>query len=1656
MGDVDAVVKPYAITLQRDNHERVLTGADFVEVLTLLKGDAHADAVGLDRSNIDAFQQACWDLIAKAEAQAWAVSKTQVNGLRRRIRQLEVEGRRAEAQTLRRQLVMAETFMAAGKQVNLAWDGKRPRGRDAGWVRSRSPAERLQLKRENDMLKELAGTAEGRRLVSALVIEKVTASVDSLEYGLDWMDRVLLDELRGEPVFRSFEESLVKAQQASEASRNDLYAKLRNRTSVKAIRKLNRQLNQSIQASRSGRAVSRGLQVYNLAQELQAYWRCIEAGDWACLGSEIWRRRLPFGSAMEQAYVYDQYMLAAWDCVCTVLPPLALPQAFAGVLLDAMQQAETMYWSESLELLKDELFAAAEFEMTATDRGDDAKAVRCELVAVTYQGKRMAAGDGGSMKDVLYAWVESDWDVDEVLTRTVCSADPVIVAIEEMLRHPALSKKGRQHVHSVRRSDDELAGGGALPGYFQRKEMLKRYFVEQLVEELETRMAAEYMQIAGTYDAQFRRLIHVANELDVRDAMQAAMAAEWDTSMYKELADVWWSLKRHFLLQGQIFDEMTKWTALVVTYSDVYEDVLSTRGQVEREAGLENETYFGLRLLSGAMLTGRAGEDGKLAREWASVPRKAERSMQKRLLDIKKDYVAKARLDTAYDRNRLDEITKLEIWRRAWTSVYKTREELREEALEHTRSLHNDIDDEIERFRRHYAERTATVTVRLRALINGKETTQPVTGARVMLTTKNAVQEVNERLTEVEPGTYEIDVLPGFYAVEAGAPKYKTTAGQDTLKQSVGILYPEGDKRPEPVALTLYLVPPSGALSALVVDADSRQPIRSARVRLTPNPQGDNDFADVEYSGLIVFDDLPPGSDYALEAMADGYKGTAKRTGIVLNPLAPEASTKMPVELALSVILSDVKVRVYDDTGQALEGVTVSLNDQSVLTDRHGRCTLVGIRPCWDVPHTLTASRPGWEPVTQQLMIPPEKAGKTFDVKMVMTSGGRIRVRVIDSETGEAVAQPEISVQTDTVRRQLPGNTDGAAVFTNLSMGYYYVEAFKDGYRAIGDAVEVHVTPEHPEQTVTLRLREGMELRVINREAGTKHEIGGYVQVEGQARRMAPATLHLRAGMHTITCSARGYSEKTLSYLARVDDEGVKTLTVDLTPAMTIVVEVRHNNTLLDDATVTLLKNGNPVGEKTGKAPLFTGLGAGTYTARVDAPGYLAATSDAVNLERLGENRPVNKVIMVALEREKKTGTEGDDAAGKAGTVKEETDDKINPADECGVTELEEVDEEDLEASVAEGESEMEEEERVLAGQVMQDEQVQQGMINTAPFIETWYDFLEREARENKAANVFRAIKIMPRPAKIALQVDSATGRVRGAARMPFLATAIAMGTYGVVAQVYFDAELEGQYDDHTQKASGISRDQAFMEGRVYLGGQEVFRKVNETPVYTSAWTAQGPADDLQGVYRLKKRLDIRKDVPMQFYTSAEIEQVPGAGRKDRALEDYIKDDSENILDQLLGPSRFGGWQGGQRNRFNAILEDERLTVYGQTYNDERRGFNDPVKMREVDGVRDHALGVGGIDNLSNTGFLIYETTSGELWCMLLGLDASPSFGPQKSAARAAIKEHRLITRDYMPGSMDLETHSRAGKVVWRTENGEYDWGWISKTKGWCGRKLSF
>jgi antitoxin component YwqK of YwqJK toxin-antitoxin module len=1096
--------------------------------------------------------------------------------------------------------VVGEDF---GKALVKEFQGGKP-------VQEISPKKAKQRKQINEYLAELVKTKGGVKLAAAMVINQTKKTIDSIDNHLDWLDNKLLGELRKEPAFEKFEKAADKIKTLKR--KKSALQRLKSNTAVKSIQTLNGKLNHMIQTSATGRRVTGALSAYNLVDELPAYWKAVEKGDWNALATELFRRRVPFSGAVENA-VMGNRLVAGWECITTVIPPLGLPQAIGGITLQALKASEKFYWRKELTQFKEGLFETAEFRISEVKSHEGIKTGKWKLVSVTikYTDTKGKKRVDAIKQDGLREWVEKSWYLNDILSRTIYSADPILNAIWDIWRHPAIGEKTRKNLFTIERSKQAIKSH-YLQGMFQRKNMLKDWFVANLITQLEDRMAAEYSLISGNYEELFTNLTRISEQLEIKEELKNEMKLERKSTILTWL----WDRHQDLLVGGgNVSGEMTELATIMSRYLDAYETVLEQRKKAEEEAGLTGKSNGGLRLLTGPnILDANLKADLFTADIWSKMPGEAKSKVKKRLLKIKRKYIKDAKLEGAFDLKIQQEALQHEVWRKAWTHVYKNRAKIKSTAEKQAKLANRQLDIATDLFEKHYKGMTTMVRIHLKQEIDGQHTALPVKGANVSLQALKAANEFTGKVVEKRVGgSYEKEVLPGTYRIIVGANGFRTPDGLDTKRITLHIPVPKDGKGL--IEQTLYLSPIKGELRVRVIDTLNGNPVSHAKVKLSPVQSGYGDFQSVDKEkGRFLFQSLNPGKNYKIEAKAPYYLHPVSKDNIVLDTGGSGKPGPALIEIELMPILSTARITVLNHAdGKPLSGVLVDMAGKSGKTNEHGIAELLEVRPSIDGSHELLAQLAGYAVLSMSVPVLPTEADKQIEKILRLRPGGKLSVTVMDEESGAPIPKAEIRVTGyPEYDKQKLGSQNGKAVFTHLALEEHSIQVSKEGYLSPERDITARISADNPEQNIIIKMAAGIKVKVHIRDKKTKAYVIGRVSLNGGVDKFAPSGSFEFARLttdkaHTFNVSADCYEQatKTIIFSPSPDNQ---TLEFALNPALSLRVEARDGAALIKGTSQIAINGPGLSGKGQGASKLFGGLTAGSYTATIMAEGYTKGT----------------------------------------------------------------------------------------------------------------------------------------------------------------------------------------------------------------------------------------------------------------------------------------------------------------------------------------------------------------------------------------------------------------------------------------------------------------
>ncbi len=457
------------------------------------------------------------------------------------------------------------------------------------------------------------------------------------------------------------------------------------RSGLKGVQQINKTFSASVAASPAGQKAMKGMMLYNLQDEIPLYLEFMMNEDWDGLATEFFRRRVPFGSAVERGYMGDYYGVA-WEATATMIPPFAIASAAASISHTTAQFAWDTYWADELELFIDELYEAAEFEVSGVKEiGENLEVTTWKLVNIRYREQdfdiddlietesadarkmheclQMNSDDRTkhfpleAMNNGLFQW----YDNNRVLKLNLRKTDPWIQLIEEMENYEHVGIKLKDFYYYQKQA---------------RWEQLKVKFLKHVKEQLVKRRHAEDNLLDGNLPKLYAELVAVAEQLDVVPQIEASLENQFGGDFYFALT--WLNDYRKGVsrkLQGKVdvWDVYGDYTIAVTDYLDAYKKILDGREQTETTIPLHKRDQ-GLRIVTGPyFLDGIARQDVENSERWFTYPAQAASAMTTKMGEIKA--AAKASpmaLDLkegAYDRGVLDRLVNHDTFREMWKHV---------------------------------------------------------------------------------------------------------------------------------------------------------------------------------------------------------------------------------------------------------------------------------------------------------------------------------------------------------------------------------------------------------------------------------------------------------------------------------------------------------------------------------------------------------------------------------------------------------------------------------------------------------------------------------------------------------------------------------------------------------------------------------------------------------------------------------------------------------------------------------------------------------------------------------------------------------------------------------------------------------------------------
>ncbi|MCX5813815.1 MAG: hypothetical protein NT178_14900 [Proteobacteria bacterium] len=571
-----------------------------------------------------------------------------------------------------------------------------------------------------------AKTKLGRMLGIAYLMNKIEKGLDlgdkgisSINFYLDILDDKLLGELRGDnPDFDRFVTEYKETKTLKDSRSKSSALKGLKGTVANGIQQVNRKCNEAIQSTAVGRGAVKGLIAIGLIEEGAAYRDAYLKGGWGELATEFFRRRVPFGSSVEQA-IMGNYLEAGWEVVTTLVPPLGLAQAAYGigryVLID---MPVTFYWTEQLNVFVDTLYATATFKLIGVESYESAKIGTWRLISAKYSGgvlnveqfsrykkeqveaMRQQLKKGLSQRDMslkAYYTLTDRAFINEMLKKNIAATDPALNLIQQMMSNEYVGSRLLQHYGDI---------------YTMRWEEAKLNFVLNMIHQLEDRKAIDDALLRGMLPELFAELNKIAKELKIDAALEKEMDKELDTNNLKSVFRWLWNVKRDLLSEGQMESDYTKAGEIVKKYLDAYKIVYEARQESEAIFAAGSPAEHGVRILTGSdFLIAKPEGDKRTALQYYQFVINTKNSVEKQLLEIKTTCIPEAKLDSEYDKKTLGYVVQNSVWQGLWSALFQKDHTLYGSAPKWAKEHNVQSTAAIKGFREYYSKNCVLISI---------------------------------------------------------------------------------------------------------------------------------------------------------------------------------------------------------------------------------------------------------------------------------------------------------------------------------------------------------------------------------------------------------------------------------------------------------------------------------------------------------------------------------------------------------------------------------------------------------------------------------------------------------------------------------------------------------------------------------------------------------------------------------------------------------------------------------------------------------------------------------------------------------------------------------------------------------------------------------
>jgi Uncharacterized protein conserved in bacteria len=451
------------------------------------------------------------------------------------------------------------------------------------------------------------------------------------------------------------------------------------------MQKGNRKFNEGMSSVPEGRALGTVMMVYSLKDELPLYYNYIGEHDFGGLAAEFFKRRVPFGGAVERGVMGDYYGVA-WEMTATLIPPVGILSAAKSVGESIALTSIEAVWSEDLERFIDNLYENADFKIVGVESvGEDIKISQWALLNVTYKSKK--------------------YNFNELIEMETADAREMAVSVQKIHKDPTErfpieliynglfewfnAKDAFEHkfektdswIQLISQMEKNKYAGKELKEYFQYKkyarfEQIKVEFLTRLKVKLEERRSGEQSLVSGHFPKMYEELLQITDQLDVRVQLEEKISEEFGGGVMQfmtSLKDLFRGAVRDIQGDVDVWDVYEELSAFVTKNLRTYKRILEGREYAEGKLVLKKHDQ-GLRILTGPyFLTGIGPEDASSSQQWFGYVDQVIAKNEKILGDIKvQAKVDPSGLDLtegAYDLETLNRLVYHESFKDMWKQV---------------------------------------------------------------------------------------------------------------------------------------------------------------------------------------------------------------------------------------------------------------------------------------------------------------------------------------------------------------------------------------------------------------------------------------------------------------------------------------------------------------------------------------------------------------------------------------------------------------------------------------------------------------------------------------------------------------------------------------------------------------------------------------------------------------------------------------------------------------------------------------------------------------------------------------------------------------------------------------------------------------------------